>query len=1835
MKWQLTLLGLVPVLATAQQGELPFYRDMIPSVTVTMSKRGTATSSTAIVSSSSSSSSTITGKFANTVMPRKKTGFTNKFHATASPSIVTVALDGSGQFSVIGSAIAYAQSQSYPTVTIKAGTYTEAITVSATAAVTIVGEAGASNNYADNLVTISNSVAAPLTISSTAVKGITFRNINFYNTNSLLSVGAVYIKGLQHAFYSCQFVSAGAGAITGGNAAALVADSYIEALDKAIYAYPSLYIYNTALTVARSGGLILYTQGYTYNSVLYNSTTVFDSCSVVQKAGYTNSFYLFAANQNGSVAVYLASASSSLSSAALSSAISSSSSLSTSLVATSSVISSATSTATVATTAIYTVAPTPTGSQYGSVMSAVAALPADGNAYTISILAGTYTEQVWVNRTGLGKVTLVGKTDFPNDYTQNQVTIQFSMGVLTSANSDEITPVINWKRTDGSGLALYNIDFVNNYPQTSNTAALAADFYGTNMAAYGCSFKGYQDTLLANQGVQVFSNCYIEGSIDFIWGYSKAYFHQCYIASNTAGACITAQNRPSSTWAGGFVFDSCYVTYTSSYGSTTGTTYLGRPWSEYAIAVYKNSYLDKHIAAAGWKAWSTTSPQTDYVLFGEYNNSGPGAWSSSRASFATNLTDSAVAAYTLDAFIGSTSWLDMTAYNYVPSYPLGSSTTPTTTTPTTTANATAVWAHPTDGTAPPAGAVLVSVGGVETGSFSNLTDALASLPDDTSTQIIFMYPGTYTEQVPPIERNGPVMIIGYTTASPGSSYADNTVTITYAHGLSVSPLPTGHSDAETATVSTASTKISMYNIVIENSANLDGSLASYVTLAGSIYGDQIGFYGCSFIGWQDTLLTGNKAGYQYYESCYIEGAIDFIWGYSKAYFKGCTIGAKRASSAITAQSRASSSAIGGYIFDQCLFTAAPDATVDLTQSVYLGRPYNSYALVVVKSSYLDSIIAPSGWKVWSTTAPNTDHITFAEYNNSGPGSWENNAAARVAWQNCTLLTSDTYSLATVMGDSTDWIDLTNWNNIVTPSPLALTVPTASANSTTIYNGTAPPAGAFIVSKTAIAGLTTYDTVQSALNALPTSSKTTATVFIYPGVYEEQLVLNKSGTTIFLGYSEATDDYTQNQVTISFNDGIDTGSDASNSDSATVYAAGNYFQAVNINFKNTFGTTEDYASLGFGVKSSKYAGLYGCQVYGNQDALLINGYLFAYNTYIEGNVDMIWGSGAAYFLNSTISPNEDKISLTADKRTDNTTAAGFVFDQCTVTPAAGATFSQISLGRPWNAYARVAFIQSYLGSCVEAAGWNAWSSSDPRTTGVMFGELANYGPGASTSGRASFSTQLTADEAAQFELASFFASTSWINMTLVHSTPFTAGNISVVISSASVLSTTTVTSTVVSTISTSLRLTTTALPVTVTQASTTTLSIGATITPDPTTKVATTKSTSTITTTSSVADKLVTTFSTILVDVGTTITPVMGTVTSVVKSTTTQISLITTTAKASTVKSTTTVTSIVTSTPNAISITVSEGISTTVTSTVSPKANTVTSSSRVTVGNGGTTTTTTKAATTTVSITTTSTATSKSTTTLACIPSAAKAKRSKIFGRLAYTPVTHLLAPRATTTLATTTSGAEAGAEATQTATITVISYTTAFTTTAFTTVPGSTTTTVTQVTISTGKTTTLKPVTVSATTTSVILKTVGTTISGTTSTTTSTVTKSTGKTSTLKASTATVFTTSLATATAKSTITASGVTTTSMVTVNAKTTTILPAETVTVVKSADTTVKATVTLATATTTVWKTTTTTVKPSVTATLQSTTTKTTTIKAKTTITSVVATKTRAGAGVCSTV
>lgn len=60
-------------------------------------------------------------------------------------------------------------------------------------------------------------------------------------------------------------------------------------------------------------------------------------------------------------------------------------------------------------------------------------------------------------------------------------------------------------------------------------------------------------------------------------------------------------------------------------------------------------------------------------------------------------------------------------------------------------------------TSPPAGAVVVRAGTTTAGEFSTIQAAINSLPNDTSTQTIFIFPGTYSESIL-ITRTAPLTV---------------------------------------------------------------------------------------------------------------------------------------------------------------------------------------------------------------------------------------------------------------------------------------------------------------------------------------------------------------------------------------------------------------------------------------------------------------------------------------------------------------------------------------------------------------------------------------------------------------------------------------------------------------------------------------------------------------------------------------------------------------------------------------------------------------------------------------------------------------------------------------------------------------------------------------------------------------------------------------------------------------------------------------------------------------------------------------------------------------------
>lgn len=65
-----------------------------------------------------------------------------------------------------------------------------------------------------------------------------------------------------------------------------------------------------------------------------------------------------------------------------------------------------------------------------------------------------------------------------------------------------------------------------------------------------------------------------------------------------------------------------------------------------------------------------------------------------------------------------------------------------------------------------------------------------------------------------------------------------------------------------------------------------------------------------------------------------------------------------------------------------------NATVEAEKGInYLGRPWRDWARVTFQTTYLSDVVNAAGWSIWSAATPNTDHATFEEFANYGPGSY--------------------------------------------------------------------------------------------------------------------------------------------------------------------------------------------------------------------------------------------------------------------------------------------------------------------------------------------------------------------------------------------------------------------------------------------------------------------------------------------------------------------------------------------------------------------------------------------------------------------------------------------------------------------------------------------------------------------------------------------------------------------------------------------------------------------------------------------------------------------------------
>jgi pectinesterase len=197
----------------------------------------------------------------------------------------------------------------------------------------------------------------------------------------------------------------------------------------------------------------------------------------------------------------------------------------------------------------------------------------------------------------------------------------------------------------GDGFTAENITFENSSGPVGQ--AVAARIDGDQIIFKNCKFLGFQDTLYPHgeKSRQYYRNCYIEGTVDFIFGWSTAVFDSCTIFCKQGGYVTAASTNPETKY--GFVFLSCKITGEAPNNSY----YLGRPWRPYAKVVFINCSLGNMIKPEGWHNWDKVENEKT-AYYAEYKNYGLGFQPSSRVQWSHQLNNEEVKEYTLEKIFG-------------------------------------------------------------------------------------------------------------------------------------------------------------------------------------------------------------------------------------------------------------------------------------------------------------------------------------------------------------------------------------------------------------------------------------------------------------------------------------------------------------------------------------------------------------------------------------------------------------------------------------------------------------------------------------------------------------------------------------------------------------------------------------------------------------------------------------------------------------------------------------------------------------------------------------------------------------------------------------------------------------------------------------------------------------------------------------------------------------------------------------------------------------------------------------------------------------------------------
>ncbi|XP_023761983.2 pectinesterase [Lactuca sativa] len=297
---------------------------------------------------------------------------------------------------------------------------------------------------------------------------------------------------------------------------------------------------------------------------------------------------------------------------------------------------------------------------FTTVSAAVAAAPNRSTTrYVIRIAAGVYRENVDIPSNKLNLMFLgAGRSS-------TIITASRSVaGGVTTFNSATVAAV-------GAGFLARGVTFQNSAGPSGNQAVALR--VGSDLSAfYQCGMIAYQDTLYVHSNRQFYINCYIAGTVDFIFGNAAAVLQDCDIHARRPNPnqrnMFTAQGRSDPNQNTGIVIQRSRIGATSDLIPVQASfpSYLGRPWRNFSRTVVMQSTISDVINPAGWFPWDGDFA-LDTLYYGEYQNTGAGADTSNRVTWPgyrviTSATEAG--GFTAGNFINGGNWLAGTGFPF-------------------------------------------------------------------------------------------------------------------------------------------------------------------------------------------------------------------------------------------------------------------------------------------------------------------------------------------------------------------------------------------------------------------------------------------------------------------------------------------------------------------------------------------------------------------------------------------------------------------------------------------------------------------------------------------------------------------------------------------------------------------------------------------------------------------------------------------------------------------------------------------------------------------------------------------------------------------------------------------------------------------------------------------------------------------------------------------------------------------------------------------------------------------------------------------------------------------